>query len=62
MHFDWVTWSIWLVGLVILVIWIIFPLKEFAAIVKSQRAAHKERMAAGGEGRGDTESEADNDA
>lgn len=45
--FDWVTWSIWLVGFVILVIWTIFPLKEFAAIVKAQHAAHRQRMAAG---------------
>ncbi len=43
--FDWVTWSIWSLGLIILVIWVIFPLKEFAAILKAQHAAHKERTA-----------------
>lgn len=60
--FDWVTWSIWLVGFVILVIWIIFPLKEFAGILKSQRAERRQGIAAGREGERDTESEAGDDA
>ena len=40
--FDWVTWSIWLMGFVILVVWIIVPIKEFAGIIKRQRAAAKD--------------------
>lgn len=54
--FDWVTWSIWLMGLVILVVWIIVPIKEFAGILRRQRAAAKD-----GPAEASTEASADSD-
>ncbi len=56
--FDWVTWSIWGMGLVILVVWIIVPIKEFAGIIKRQRAASKDAA----EASADSDEEAHDDA
>jgi uncharacterized membrane protein YcjF (UPF0283 family) len=57
--FDWVTWSIWFVGLVILIVWIIVPMKEFIGIIKAQHAAHRQRIASGGDGPSEGEARRD---